>query len=306
MLKIKSLLTVVVIFSIISCSKYPAPIVDNSDFIYKKANLYKYTKKYNSKKPDKAKAARKYVVSEAGDSVYSISKQYKVSMKDVIDTNNLSAPFILPVGEKIFLPISDFHIVKKGESLYSVSRLYDISINELASKNSLADPYQINEGQKLTVSTSAVRKKSKEEPYRYRSKPKIISHARSISRAEFSWPIKGKVLTAFGPRNGGLYNDGINIKAQSGDIVRSSQDGVVAYVGDELKGYGNLIIVKHDNEMITAYGHLQEAKVKRGEKVSQGQTIAYAGSSGNVNSSQLYFGLRRGRDAVNPQLYLKN
>ena len=306
MLKIKSLFTIVVIFSIMSCSKYPAPIVDNSDFIYKKAYPYKYTQKYDSKKYDKPQTSKKYVIVEAGDSIYSISKQYNVAMKDIIDENGLSAPFILPVGKKITLPTANFHVVKKGESLYSVSRLYGVSINEIAAKNSLSEPYQINEGQKLAIGTSVASNEASDEPYRYKPEPKTVSHARSISKAGFSWPLKGEVITAFGPRSGGLYNDGINIRAKSGDIVRSSQDGVVAYVGDELKGYGNLIIIKHDNEMITAYGHLQEAKVKRGDKVEQGQTIAYAGSSGNVNSVQLYFGLRKGRDAINPQIYLKN
>ena len=111
-------------------------------------------------------------------------------------------------------------------------------------------------------------------------------------------------MSKFGPKPGGLYNDGINIKAKGGDNVKATEDGVVAYVGNELRGYGNLIIIKHSGGWISAYGHLDQTKIKRGIKVKKGQNIATIGSTGNVKSPQLYFGLRKGREAVNPQSYL--
>ncbi|MFT6077470.1 MAG: murein DD-endopeptidase MepM/ murein hydrolase activator NlpD [Rickettsiales bacterium] len=140
-------------------------------------------------------------------------------------------------------------------------------------------------------------KKTKRAKY-----PKAIKVVNKNNR--FSWPIRGTIISKFGPKAGGLYNDGINIKAQSGSNIKSTEDGVVAYVGDELRGYGNLIIVKHAGGWISAYGHLSSTKVKRGQNVQKGQIIAKAGSTGNVKSSQLYFGLRKGREAVNPQKHL--
>jgi len=113
------------------------------------------------------------------------------------------------------------------------------------------------------------------------------------------------VVSSFGPKKGGLYNDGINIKAANNQIVKASQDGVVAYVGNELKGYGNLIIIKHSGGWITAYAHLLNTNVKKGLEVKKGQKIAIAGATGNVNFNQLYFSLRKGRKAVDPQKYLR-
>jgi len=120
----------------------------------------------------------------------------------------------------------------------------------------------------------------------------------------FSWPVRGEVISRFGPKSAGLYNDGINIKAKDGQAVSSSEDGIVAYVGSELKGYGNLVIVKHSGGWISAYAHLKNSAVAIGQKISKGQKIGNVGNSGKVKFPQLYFGLRKGRDAVNPENYL--
>jgi len=120
----------------------------------------------------------------------------------------------------------------------------------------------------------------------------------------FSWPVRGEVISKFGPKSAGLYNDGINIKASDGQAVSSSEDGIVAYVGSELKGYGNLVIVKHSGGWISAYAHLKNSAVAIGQKISKGQKIGNVGNSGKVKFPQLYFGLRKGRDAVNPENYL--
>ena len=120
----------------------------------------------------------------------------------------------------------------------------------------------------------------------------------------FSWPVRGEVISKFGPKSAGLYNDGINIKALEGQTVGSSEDGIVAYVGNELKGYGNLVIIKHAGGWISAYAHLKNSIVERGQKITKGQKIGNVGNSGKVKFPQLYFGLRKGRDAVNPENYL--
>ena len=120
----------------------------------------------------------------------------------------------------------------------------------------------------------------------------------------FSWPVRGEVISKFGPKSAGLYNDGINIKAPDGQTVSASEDGIVAYVGSELKGYGNLVIVKHSGGWISAYAHLKNSAVASGQKINKGQKIGNVGNSGKVKFPQLYFGLRKGRDAVNPENYL--
>jgi murein DD-endopeptidase MepM/ murein hydrolase activator NlpD len=117
---------------------------------------------------------------------------------------------------------------------------------------------------------------------------------------EFRWPARGRIIVAF--KAGG--NDGINISLPEGTSVKAAESGVVAYAGSELKGYGNLILIRHPNGFVSAYANNSDIEVKRGETVKRGQVIAKSGQSGNVNSPQLHFELRKGATPVDPTLYL--
>ncbi len=117
---------------------------------------------------------------------------------------------------------------------------------------------------------------------------------------EFRWPARGRIIQGF--KSGG--NDGINISVPAGTSVRAAENGVVVYAGDGLKGYGNLVLIKHPNGFVTAYGNNAELEVKRGETVKRGQVIAKSGDTGNVNSPQLHFELRKGSTPVDPTNYL--
>ncbi|HET6621478.1 MAG TPA: peptidoglycan DD-metalloendopeptidase family protein [Dongiaceae bacterium] len=116
----------------------------------------------------------------------------------------------------------------------------------------------------------------------------------------FIWPVDGKVIAKFGPASDNLRNDGINIAAPVGAPVKASADGVVAYAGNELRGFGNMILLRHAGGWVTAYAHNSSLLVKKGDKVRQGQTIARVGSSGSVEFAQLHFELRQGTKAVDP------
>jgi murein DD-endopeptidase MepM/ murein hydrolase activator NlpD len=120
----------------------------------------------------------------------------------------------------------------------------------------------------------------------------------------FLWPVRGHVLATYGLKSDGTHNDGINIAAPRGTAVQAVDAGVVAYTGNELRGYGNLVLVKHANGWISAYAHCDAILVKRGEKVGRGQVIARVGSTGNVNEPQLHFELRRGQHAVDPREFM--
>jgi murein DD-endopeptidase MepM/ murein hydrolase activator NlpD len=117
---------------------------------------------------------------------------------------------------------------------------------------------------------------------------------------EFRWPARGRIIQGF--KSGG--NDGINISVPSGTSVRAAESGTVVYSGDGLKGYGNLVLIKHPNGFVSAYGNNGELDVKRGETVKRGQVIAKSGDTGNVNSPQLHFELRKGSTPVDPTSYL--
>jgi murein DD-endopeptidase MepM/ murein hydrolase activator NlpD len=120
----------------------------------------------------------------------------------------------------------------------------------------------------------------------------------------FRWPVKGRVIQGFGPKSGGGQNDGINVAVPEGTPIKAAEDGVVAYAGSELKGYGNLVLVRHSNGFVTAYAHASELNVKKGEAVKRGQVIGKAGQTGNVASPQLHFEVRKGATPVDPSQYL--
>jgi len=120
----------------------------------------------------------------------------------------------------------------------------------------------------------------------------------------FRWPVRGKVITAYGAKANGKANDGINLAVPEGTPVKAAEDGVVAYSGNELKGYGNLVLVRHSNGYVTAYAHASELLVKRGDTIKRGQVIAKSGQSGEVGSPQLHFEIRKGSSPVDPLQFL--
>ena len=117
----------------------------------------------------------------------------------------------------------------------------------------------------------------------------------SVASDKLRWPVNGKIITGFGQRNDGTHNDGINLSVPQGTAVHAAESGVVAYAGSELKGYGNLVLLRHDNGWVTAYAHNDELMVKRGDKVQRGQVIAKAGRTGSVDQPQVHFELRQGQ-----------
>lgn len=120
----------------------------------------------------------------------------------------------------------------------------------------------------------------------------------------FQWPVTGRVIATFGPQEKGLHNDGLNIAAPKGSPVRAAENGVVAYAGDEIRGFGNLLLIRHADGYMTAYAHNEVLLVNRGDTVRRGQVIARVGQTGNVSSPQLHFEIRKGTQAVDPEQFL--
>lgn len=302
------MLSFAVIFVGFSCSQKPAQISNRSKNIYNKNNGANDTKYVQTAAKTPLKNNQIEVV--LGDTIFGISKKIGVPLRDLIKQNNLSPPYNLKVGDRLLIPSATYHEVKQGETLYAISRTYNMKINQLIEINELKEPYSVKLGDRIKIL-----EESKQSQISQNLKPisKPVEPQQKATLVEkvldkfnkFSWPLRGTIISKFGPKSGGLYNDGINIKAKEGAEVKSAEDGVVAYVGNELKGYGNLIIIKHSGGWITAYAHLSKTVVTRGAKIKKGQKIGAVGSSGNVTSPQLYFGLRKGRDAVNPLNYLK-
>ena len=262
-----------------------------------------------------------------GDTVYAISRRYRVSVRGVIDANRLRPPYKLLVGQVLVLPRERLHEVRRGDTLYGISRRYRVDMSVLARANGLSEPYRLSVGQRLRVPvvaaapSAAVKTVARAKPAarvgaapQRRSRPAAapapiprqpiprqpIPRPPPRSKGSFLWPVQGKLVSGFGPKDDGLHNDGINIAAPRGAAVRAAEDGVVAYAGNELRGYGNLLLVRHAGDWTTAYAHNQRLLVRRGDAVRRGQVIARVGSSGNVATPQTHFELRRGARAVDP------
>lgn len=132
----------------------------------------------------------------------------------------------------------------------------------------------------------------------------VSGPAAGSGKGAFAWPVQGKVISTFGSSKDGTKNDGINIAAPSGAPVVAAADGVIAYAGNELRGFGNMVLIRHDGGYVTAYAHNASLLVKKGDKVKRGQTIARVGATGAVFGPQLHFEIRKGTQPVDPMTFL--
>lgn len=267
------------------------------------------------------------------ETVYALSRMYGVPVRSLLVLNKLNPPYLLQTGQKVRIPPQRTHVVAKGETVYAISRQFDVSLSELVRLNGVKKPFTIVTGQTLllpdteraAVATEAPVSEGdaalsdkddtgNRQPQQAETRPPAkrvvlppstnIPEPRKLSRYGFLWPVRGKVISGFGPKGKGLHNDGINIAAPRGTPIRAAQHGVVAYSGNELRGFGNLILIKHDKGYMTAYAHASKILVKRGARVTRGEIIGRVGSSGSVAGPQLHFEIRRGRRPVDPLRYL--
>ncbi|MFN0263576.1 LysM peptidoglycan-binding domain-containing protein [Tepidamorphus sp. 3E244] len=251
-----------------------------------------------------------------------------------VATSTYSAPKSTPAVQRS--SASGSHTVQSGETLYSISRRYGVSIEALQAQNGITSPSQIRVGQSLSIPNAgstaavintqaqpAVSRSSDPAPVRQASapagpqpepEPSAASADEPVNTASipapqainegFRWPARGRVISGFGEPNSGSVNEGINIAVPEGTSVRAAENGVVIYSGSELEGLGNLVLVRHSDNWVTAYAHNRDLRVNRGDKVTRGQIIATAGQTGKVKSPQLHFELRKGSKPVDPLRYL--
>jgi murein DD-endopeptidase MepM/ murein hydrolase activator NlpD len=256
-------------------------------------------------------------------------------------TATVAAPAVAPPASKPVAAAhaaSGVHFVNKGDTLHSIARQEHISVAELAKANKLGPSAKLSVGMKLIVpgtkTAAAALAEPAPAPKAAAPTPKLVAAAQpqsarlvqpaanveepapaaetpAVKPSEatgavptFRWPARGKVITGYGAKTNGKANDGINLAVPEGTPVKAAEDGVVAYCGNELKGYGNLILVRHANGYVTAYAHASELLVKRGDTIKRGQVIAKSGQTGEVSSPQLHFEIRKGSSPVDPLQFL--
>jgi murein DD-endopeptidase MepM/ murein hydrolase activator NlpD len=251
----------------------------------------------------------------------------------------LTAPASKPVSAAGAAPF--IHVVNHGDTLLSIARRNHVSVTELARANGIEPTAKLHLGMKLTVPAKTAAAAPGAQPALAAAQPvatpmapatrvaavtadpqqkarlaqattvEDISAEKPVKAADatgalptFRWPVRGKVITSYGAKTNGKANDGINLAVPEGTPVKAAEDGVVAYSGNELKGYGNLVLIRHSNGYVTAYAHASELLVKRGDTIKRGQIIAKSGQSGEVGSPQLHFEIRKGSSPVDPLQFL--
>jgi len=371
------------------------------------------------------------IVVHDGDTVYSVARQYNLSVRSIIDANHLQPPYQLTSGSVLLLPVTGNYVVEAGDSLGMIARKQGVGLSALARANGLQAPYVIHPGQTLILPSSvgepiapspaeanrtdsngklvlnspnspggaaANGKKvagakdgpgrkdggvilppppppssppgtppaaanqasvppppansgtsgpatsgpatsatangtptalgqghapapqtqqanaapaaappagATETPPAAAPPPAALSQPPALAGAGFIWPLRGRVLLDYGSMGKGQMNDGINIAAERGTPVKAAENGVVAYAGNELRGFGNLLLIKHAGGWMTAYAHNDELLVSRGDTVRKGQVIAKVGSTGGASEPQLHFEIRKGTQAVDPTEVIK-
>lgn len=272
----------------------------------------------------------------SGDTLSGIGDRTGVGTEALARANGIAPPYRVQAGQHLRIPGGRYHGVHAGDTGIAIARAYGVSWSEVATLNDLQPPYLLRTGQKLALpSASAVASRSMEQradafrlniddlatglepalaegaaparPTRTPGKPvpatvAVAPPARFSGR--FGWPLEGRIIGRFGPGEGGRRNDGINIAAERGAPIRAAADGVVAYAGSAIAVYGGLVLLKHGEGWITAYGHAEDILVARGQSVKRGQIIGRAGATGSVNTPQLHFEIREKRTPVDPLRYL--
>jgi murein DD-endopeptidase MepM/ murein hydrolase activator NlpD len=249
---------------------------------------------------------REHVVA-AGETFAGIAASYGLNPVLVAEANGLAAPYRVSEGQRLSIPAAA--AASGPQPSEAEAKAHARSVPPAAPAPAAAPPPAPPPAQPAEVAAAPPPSSAKTEA---RAPPETPAEPPAAAPAEeplparkgFIWPVRGKVISSFGPKPQGRQNDGINIQAPRGTAVRAAEGGVVAYAGNELRGFGNLVLVQHADGWITAYAHNEELLVGRGDRVSKGQAIARVGSSGSVSQPQLHFQLRKGQRAVDPRKYL--
>jgi murein DD-endopeptidase MepM/ murein hydrolase activator NlpD len=247
----------------------------------------------------------------AGDTLHKISRTYGRSVADLAKANNIEPTATLKIGDRIVIPGGPgSHSVAKNKSsqpLAAPSAKAAAAGRAAASAKAAASKAAVPKAQPVKATPPP---KQPEQPPEHAAvvtpsgETATPAPIKSDASPGFRWPVKGRVIAGFGPKPNGQQNDGINLAVPEGTPVKAAEDGVVAYAGNELKGYGNLVLVRHPNGYVTAYAHAKELLVKRGDQIKRGDVIAKSGQSGNVDAPQLHFEVRKGSAPVDPMQFL--
>ena len=225
-----------------------------------------------------------------GETLMALSRKYHKPLAELAKANNIEPHTMVKVGDRIVIP---------GVGPQAAAPKAPAPVAQLQKPNAPAPKVATVPAAPGTTPSAAAITPAAHEPEPPKTKTDVTA-----AMPSFRWPVNGRVITAFGPKPTGQQNDGINVSVPEGTPIKAADDGVVAYAGNELKTYGNLVLVRHSNGYVTAYAHASEIMVKRDDPVKRGQIIAKAGQTGSVAAPQLHFEIRKGSTPVDPAPFL--
>ncbi len=247
----------------------------------------------------------------SGDTLYSISRRYGVTLRELAAANGLSPADSLRIGQRLKLPGGAATTVAAAPKPAEAAPVRVASIDpkmKLPTRETTPTPPMASTDRAPTVPSVPTVPVSKgfdrPDPVAASAAIDKAADSGSTSGTEFRWPVRGRIIAGFGSKPNGEKNDGINLAVPEGTAVKAAEAGTVIYAGNELEGYGNLVLIRHADGWVSAYANNRDLNVKRGDKVRRGETVAHAGMSGSVSSPQVHFELRKGAKPVNPLDYL--
>ena len=263
---------------------------------------------------------------QAGETIYRISRQYNVSVLDIMATNDLDKPEALQAGTVLKIPgqpaaaptevvaQKPVQEVVKPANPSSLRPAADLGITEatratIAAQQATSGTRPANDPDKGTDTADSMLPMKPAKPVTETDKLRAEMKRGTIDKAAASqsgliWPVRGDIVRRYGERGNGVSHTGINIAVPINTPVLAVNDGVVLYADGGLRNYGNMVLVRHSNGMVSAYAHNSYLLVRKGERVKKGQVIAMSGQSGNVESPQLHLELRKASQAINPEKVL--
>jgi len=243
---------------------------------------------------------------QRGDSLYKLSRRYNVKTRDLKRFNGIANPRALKPGMVLKVPGPG------GDNGTIAARpsAREVTTRKVKSRPIVGSPTILNSARtepavKKETQVAAVKPTTTTDAGRYSGqsmtvRPDKATRNSIAGTSKLRWPARGRIISGFGKRNDGTHNDGINVAVPLGTKIHAAEGGMVAYAGDELKGYGNLVLIRHDNGWVTAYAHAEKLLVKRGDRIRRGDVIAKAGKTGEVSQPQLHFEVRQGQKPVDP------
>ncbi len=286
--------------------------------------------------PDARDVAGSNYTIRAGDTLTAIARNTGAGVAAIARANAIAPPYIIQVGQILAIPAGRYHEIRRGQTGIAIARAYGVDWSRVATLNGLEEPYILRTGHRILLpSDREVAAMSREEraaafdldiddiitggepalaeneapapPVRTAQRdlpPDAAVRSPANFTGRFGWPMTGPILTGFGSAGSGQRNYGIDIGAQMGTPVLAAADGTVLYAGDEIQVHGGLVLISHGDGWITAYAHMSNLQVTRGQRVERGQMIGRASDTGQAEEPKLHFEIRRNREPVDPVRHL--